>query len=180
MVVRGTMTDLRFMVTRSLEDRILEIRGEQVMVDRDLAEVYGVPTRRLNEQVKRNPRRFPADFAFRLTREETVELVANCDRFAKLKHSSVLPFAFTEHGDLEASSVLNSDRAVEMSLFVIRAFVKMRNMLAERGVFARRLAEVERKLMRHDTTLQEVYREIKALRQEAERPARRAIGFKSG
>jgi len=101
------------------------------------------------------------------------------DRFAKLQHSSVLPLAFTEHGALEASNVLKSDRSVEMSLLVIRAFVKMRDVLAERGEFARRLSEVERKLIRHDTTLQELHREIKALKADATPQPRRPFGFKA-
>ena len=96
-----------------VENRILFIRGHRVIVDTDLAEVYGVPTKRLNEQVKRNVERFPEDFAFRFTPGEKMELVAKCDRFARLKHSTVFPLAFTEHGAIIAASVLNSPRAIE-------------------------------------------------------------------
>ncbi|HZL98308.1 MAG TPA: ORF6N domain-containing protein, partial [Terriglobales bacterium] len=95
-----------------VENRILAIRGHRVMVDTDLAEVYGVPTKRLNEQVKRNAERFPEDFAFRLTLEEKMELVAKCDRFPRLKHSTVFPLVFTEHGAIMAANVLNSRRAI--------------------------------------------------------------------
>jgi len=165
--------------SRGIESRILEIRGQRVILDRDLAEVYGESTRRLNQQVSRNRQRFPTDLAFRLTKEETEELVANCNRFGNLKHSSVLPVAFTEYGALMAANVLRSERAIEMSLFVIRAFVRMREILAGRGEFARRLEAVEQKLLRHDATLQEIYREIKALRHEAAGVERTRIGFRS-
>ena len=90
---------------------ILLIRGERVILDADLARLYGVSTRRLNEQVKRNARRFPPDFTFRLTRDEKVEVVANCDHLAGLKYAKALPLALTEHGAIMAASVLNSDRA---------------------------------------------------------------------
>ena len=103
-----------------VETRILSIRGHWVMVDTDLAEVYGVPTKRLNEQVKRNADRFPVDFAFRLAPEEKIELVAKCDRFSRLKHSTAFPLVFTEHGAIIAANVLNSQRDrknVIMSVF---------------------------------------------------------------
>ena len=110
--------------TRGIESRILHIRGLRVMIDADLAELYGVTTRRLNEQVKRNIKRFPPDFVFRLSSDEKAEVVAICDHLAGLKFSKTLPYAFTEHGAIMAANVLNSARAVEMSVFVVRAFVK--------------------------------------------------------
>jgi hypothetical protein len=164
---------------RSVESRILEIRGQKVILDRDLAEVYGEKTKRLNQQVSRNLSRFPSDLVFRLTKEEVDEVVAICNHLRNLKYSRVLPMAFTEFGALQAANVLKSERAIEMSLFVVRAFVRMRYLLASHGVFARRLEAVERKLLRHDTTLQEIYREIKALRRDAEGTGKRAIGFRS-
>lgn len=167
------------MARSGIESRIVEIRGQKVILDRDLAEVYGESTKRLNQQVYRNRRRFPPDLAFRLTREETEELVANCNQFSNLKHSRVLPLAFTEYGALMAANVLRSERAIEMSLFVIRAFVRMREMLVGRGELARRLEAVERKLLRHDTTLQDIYREIRALRHETAQTPRPRIGFRS-
>ncbi len=94
------------------------------MLDADLAEVYGAPTKALNQAIKRNAERFPEDFAFRLTAEEKTELVTNCDRFARLKHSTVFPLAFTEHGAIMAASVLNSPRAIEASVYVIRALME--------------------------------------------------------
>ena len=96
----------------AIERRILLIHGQKVMLDADLADFYGVQTKRLNEQVKRNRKRFPSDFLFRLTEEERDEVVAKCDHLSRLKYSSTLPYAFTEHGAVMAASVLNSDRAI--------------------------------------------------------------------
>lgn len=120
----------RRMLMGSIEARILLLRGQKVMLDADLAELYGVETKRLNEQVRRNIERFPEDFMFRLTAEEKAEVVANCDHLAKLKYSASLPYAFTEHGALMLGNVLKSARAVEMSLRVVRAFVHLRELLA--------------------------------------------------
>ena len=113
-------------VTAHIARQILVIRGQKVMIDADLAALYDVPTKRLNEQVKRNPGRFPGDFVFALTRAERDEVVANCDHLQRLKFSPTMPFAFTEHGALMAASVLNTPRAVEESLYVVRAFVELR------------------------------------------------------
>ena len=126
-----------------VEDRILSIRGHRVMLDADLAELYGVPTKRLNEQVKRNEERFPEDFAFRLTMKEKAELVAKCDRFSRLKHSTAFPLVFTEHGAIMAANVLNSRRAIEASVCVVRAFVRMREVLATHKELVWRLDEME-------------------------------------
>jgi hypothetical protein len=109
-----------------IETKILLIRGQKVMVDADLAELYDVPTKRLNEQVKRNRARFPADFVFRLTTQEKAEVVANCDHLNRLRFSPALPYAFTEHGAIMAAAVLNSARAIEVSVYVVRAFVRLR------------------------------------------------------
>ena len=156
-----------------VEDRILSIRGHRVMVDTDLAEVYGVPTRALNQAIKRNVERFPEDFAFRLTSGEKTELVTNCDRFARLKHSTVFPLVFTEHGAIMAASVLNSPRAIEASVYVVRAFVKMREVLATHKELARRLIEMEQK---YDRQFKVVFDAIRALMEPPKIPRRR-IGF---
>ncbi len=116
--------------TESIRARILTVRSVQVMLDRDLAELYGVPTKALNQAVKRNPDRFPSEFVFVLTPEEMVELVTNCDRFSKMKHSSVPMRAFTEHGVIMLASVLRSNMATEVSVRITRAFVAMRRALA--------------------------------------------------
>ena len=118
---------------QNIESRILTIRGQKVILDADLALIYGVPTKRLNEQVKRNAKRFPDDFVFQLTAAEKAELVANCDHLARLKFSPVLPLAFTENGAVMSANVLNSPQAVRMSVFVVRAFVKMRELLGGTG-----------------------------------------------
>ena len=143
------------------------------MLDADLADLYGVTTKRLNEQVKRNAKRFPEDFAFRLTAEEKTELVANCDRFERLKHSAAFPIAFTEHGAIMAASILNSKRAVETSIYVVRAFVRMREMLVEHRGLAARLNEIERK---YDARFRVVFDAIRALMEPLKTPRRR-IGF---
>ena len=129
-----------------LERCILTIRGEKVILDLDLAALYGVTTKRLNEQVKRNAHRFPPDFAFLLTADEKAEVVANCDHLLRLKFSPVQPRAFTEHGAIMAATVLNSPRAVQMSVFVVRAFVKMRGLLTDTRELTHKLAALETEL----------------------------------
>lgn len=124
---------------------ILTIRGVQVMLDRDLAMLYGVTTKRLNEQVKRNLARFPDTFRFVLSSEEMDELVANCDRFKMMKHSSVPMCAFTEHGIIMLTSVLKSDVAVEASIRITKTFVAMRKALASVAPVRNRLETVERR-----------------------------------
>ena len=125
-----------------IENRILLIRGQKVMIDADLAELYGVPTRVLNQAVKRNSERFPEDFMFSLTPDEKPEVVTNCDHLARLKFSSSLPFAFTEHGAIMAANVLNSQRAVEASVYVVRAFVRQREMIASNKELTAKLNEL--------------------------------------
>jgi hypothetical protein len=159
-----------------IDNAILEIRGERVMLDVDLAEVYGVTTRRLKEQVRRNRERFPEGFMFELTLDEKDELVAKCDRLAALRHSSSRPYAFTEHGTVMLASVLRSKRAVDVSVFVVRAFIRMRRMLADQRQFAIKLAELERKLATHDRSFQVVFATIKQLMQPLQ-PKKKRIGF---
>ena len=161
------------------ESRILEIRGERVMLDRDLATLYGVSTTRLNEQVSRNRARFPVDFIYQLTRDELRGLISQ-NAISNKGRGGVrkLPWVFTEHGAIMAAMVVNSARAVDMSVFVVRAFVHIREQSIARGELASRLQAIERKLLRHDTSLQQIYREIRALHQApASRPLRR-IGFR--
>ena len=162
--------------TERLDSAILEIRGERVMLDYDLAAVYGVTTKALNQAVKRNRDRFPADFVFELTLDEKDELVTNCDRLATLKHSSSIPYAFTEHGAVMLASVLKSKRAMGVSVFVVRAFIRMRRMLADQRLFAIKLAELESKLATHDKNFQLVFAAIKQLMQPPE-PKKKRIGF---
>jgi len=161
-----------------IEQRILLIRGEKVIIDSDLAEFYNVPTKRLNEQVKRNKNRFPKDFMFRLTNEEKSEVVANCDHLAKLKYSKVLPYAFTEHGAIMAASVLNSTRAVEVSVFIVRAFVKIRKVITAHKELAHKIAQLERKLTDHDEKIIALVHAIQQLMKPELPPKKRRIGFR--
>lgn len=160
-----------------IENRILLIRGEKVIVDADLAEFYGVPTRRLNEQVKRNSDRFPDDFVFPMTTEEKQEVIANCDHLGKLKYSSKLPFVFTEHGAIMAANVLNSARAVEMGVFVVRAFVNLRRSIASHQELGRQLAQLEKRLIGHDQQLVSIVKAIQSLVGPKAVPKKRRIGF---
>lgn len=160
----------------SVTQRILLIRGHKVMLDADLAELYGVPTKRLNEQVKRNIERFPADFMFQLTADEKIEVVANCDHLSRLKFSPSLPYAFTEHGALMLGNVLKSLQAVEVSLLIVRTFVQIREMLSTHKELAVKLEELERKVSSHDQAIAGL---IDAIRQLMAPPVqkKRAIGF---
>jgi hypothetical protein len=156
-----------------IEDKILTIRGHKVMIDVDLAALYGVSTKRLNEQVKRNQTRFPEDFSFRLTREEKAKVVAICDHLAKLKFSAATPLVFTEHGALMAASVLNTPRAVEVSLYVVRAFVRLNQAIASHKDLVRRLDALEAKT---DARFKAVFEAIRELMTPPE-PKKRPIGF---
>ena len=131
-----------------IQNKIYEIRGQRVMLDRDLAELYGVSTGNLNKAVKRNIERFPEDFMFQLTEKEWRELVTNCDRLpATIKHSSVLPSAFTQEGVASLSGVLKSPVAVNAYLSIMRAFVAMRNYFAQTAVVSAELAEMRSRLL---------------------------------
>jgi ORF6N domain len=161
-----------------IESRILLIRGHKVMLDSDLAELYQVSTKRLNEQVKRNRDRFPADFMFRLNAEEKAEVVANCDHLNKLKFSPVRPYAFTEHGAVMLASVLNSPVAVEASIQVVRAFIRLREILATHKELARKLTELEARIEAHDEGITALFEAIRQLMEPPGKPQRR-IGFRS-
>lgn len=165
-----------------IERRIYSIRGQKVMLDASLAELYEVPTSRVNEAVKRNKERFPPDFMFQLTSDETKSLlsqfaIANGQRGGR----RTLPYAFTEHGIVMLSSVLNSPRAVQMNILVVRAFVKIREILATHKDLARKIAQLDRQQRDHGQRLAAVYSVVKQLRlrqemEEQETPKRR-IGF---
>jgi len=156
-----------------IEHSILPIRGQRVMLDADLAAIYGVTTKRLNEQVKRNRDRFPEDFMFQLTEEEKAEVVANCDHLKRLRFSPHLPYAFTEHGAIMPASVLNSPIAIQASIQVVRAFVKLRRLVATHAELARKLAALEKK---YDAQFKVVFDAIRELMTPPE-PKRRKIGF---
>ncbi len=160
-----------------IEPLIINLRGQRVILDSDLAQVYGVPTKRLNEQVKRNAERFPEDFIFRLTVTEKAEVVANCDHLQNLKFSSQLPAAFTEHGAIMAASILNSPEAVAMSVFVVRAFVQMRERLAANAEILKRLAEIDKTLLEHNDALSIIWQQLQPLLEPPPDPPKRKIGF---
>ncbi len=159
-----------------IESLILLVRGHKVMLDRDLAELYGVETRALNQAVKRNKRRFPPDFMFSLTREEIRRIsqsVTSSPKAARLKFSKSVN-AFTEHGVAMLSSVLNSDRAVQVNIEIMRAFVRLRRMLAAHKGLARRLDELEEK---YDKQFAVVFQAIRELMEPPEEPPKGQIGF---
>ncbi len=160
-----------------IEQRIFLIRGEKVVIDLDLAEFYGVPTKRLNEQVKRNRDRFPEDFIFQLTDIEKSEVVAICDHLAKLKFARSLPYAFTEHGTIMAASVLNSSRAIEVSIYIVRAFVKLRETIAQHKELSQKISRIENRLANHDQQIISLVKTIKQLINTEPLPKKRRIGF---
>ena len=145
--------------------RTLVIRGCKVMLDADLAELYGTTTKALNQGVKRNVERFPSDFIFQLSAEEKQEVVTNCDHLARLKFSDSLAYAFTEHGALMLGNVLKSSRAIEVSLIVVRAFVQLREMLSTHKELALKLEELERKTTSHDQAIAGLIDAIRSLMQ---------------
>lgn len=160
----------------AVDQTILTIRNDTVILDHDLAEVYGVTTKALNQAVKRNVQRFPSDFRFQLTSEERDEVVTNCDHLRNLKFAVALPWAFTEHGALMAATVLNSPRAVEMSVFIVRAFVRLREFARGHAEITKRLDALERRVTDHDEDLREMFNALRALLTPSPRN-NREIGF---
>jgi hypothetical protein len=164
----------------SVVSRIFLVRGQKIMLDADLAELYGVTTKRLNEQVKRNIDRFPPDFMFQLNTKEYDSLRS---QFATSKEQSgrggrrYMPYVFTEHGAIMAASVLDSERAVQVSIYVVRAFVQLREMLSSNKELARKLNELERKLTTHDRAITELIEAIRQLMTPPEPKKKRPIGF---
>jgi hypothetical protein len=170
--------------SRGIQSRILTIRKQKVILDRDLAALYGVSTSRLNEAVKRNRRRFPDDFAFQVTREELTDLISQI-AISSPGHGGIrkLAWAFTEHGAVMAANVLRSERAVQMSVFVVRAFVKMRDLLTGQRDLARKLAALEKTLTErldlHEQAISDIIQQIMSLLNPPPEPEppRKQIGF---
>ena len=162
--------------------KILLIRGKNVMIDSDLASLYGVPTKRLNEQVKRNVKRFPAHFMFQLTQEEKDKVVANCDHLKKLKYSPFLPYVFTEHGTVMLANVLNSDRSIQASIRIVEIFIKMREILLTHKDILIRLEKIEHILVGHDDKIMLIFEYLKQLektkQEELDQKNRNPIGYK--
>ena len=160
----------------TIDSLILPLRGQKIIIDADLARLYGVETKRLNEQVKRNIKRFPEDFMFKLTGEEKKELVANCDRFASLHHSTTSPNAFTEHGVLMLANVLRSTKAFEVSVQIVRAFVRLRQMVVAVPDLAKKLEDIEARLASHDQEFKDFHDMILPLLM-VNMSAKKKIGF---
>ena len=177
-----------------IETLIATVRGQKVILDANLARVYGVPTKRLNEQVRRNAQRFPQDFAFRLSEDEAMTFL--CSRSqnatgpepadmrsqiatASKRNIRFLPYAFTEHGAIMAANVLNSPQAVHLSVFIVRAFVKLREQLLGRAELEARLAQIENVLLSHDKGIRELYAKIRPLLlPPPESPPKQVAGFR--
>ncbi|MFZ5906843.1 MAG: ORF6N domain-containing protein [Nitrospirota bacterium] len=157
-----------------IDNKILFIRGHKVMLDADLADIYGVSTKCLNEQMKRNLDRFPEDFMFQLTKEGKAEVVANCNHLKKLKFSPALPYAFTEHGAIMLASVLNSAVAVRASIQIVRAFVRLREIISSSKELAKRLDDLEKK---YDSQFKVVFDAIRQLMTPPE-IRKKKIGFR--
>jgi hypothetical protein len=166
---------------KPLESLILTVRGNKVLLDADLAEIYGVPTKVFNQAVKRNAERFPEDFYFQLTLEEAETVLRSRSQIVTLKRGQnlkYLPFAFTEHGAIMAATILNSPEAVAMSVFVVRAFLQMREQLAANAAILKRLAEIDRTLLEHDSALRAIWTKLQPLLAPPPEPPRRRIkGF---
>ena len=142
-----------------------------------MAAIYGTTTKRLNQAVRRNKDRFPDDFMFQLTEDEKSEVVTNCDHLAKLKYSPHLPYAFTEHGALMAASVLNTERAIQVSVFVVRVFMRLRELVATHKELASKLKELEQRVGAHDKTIIDFMQTIKQLMEPPALKPKRRIGF---
>ena len=161
----------------NLESAIHLIRGQRVMLDSDLAAIYGVTTKRLNEQLRRNRLRFPSDFAFQLTAEELTNLRSQIATSSFHGGRRYRPWVFTEHGALMLASVLNSGIAVQASVRVVRAFVRLREMVAANAQLAAKLEELERRFDSHDQAIANLFAALKQLLEPSEPPKRREIGF---
>lgn len=174
------------------------VRGQRVMLDSDLARLYGVSTTVFNQAIRRNVSRFPADFLFQLTKEEFANLISqfvssSSERAKPLRSQNVIlkksergrhrkyrPLVFTEHGAIMAATILRSPRAVAMSVYVVRAFVQMRDALLTNAVILKQLARIDKKLLEHDVVLQDVVEKLLPLLNPPDPPAKRKIGFHEG
>lgn len=163
---------------RELERQIFVVRGQRVMLDSDLAKLYGVPTKRLNEQVRRNHERFPDDFAYQLTAQELTDLRS---QFATAKLASsksrTNPMVFTEHGVAMLSSVLRSPRAVQVNIAIMRAFVRMRQLVLTPGELVNQLIELAKTVQLHDHQIRDIADVLRHLMEPPPGPPKRKIGF---
>ncbi len=174
--------------SHSLSERIFTIRGQRVILDSDLARLYGVSTSRFNEAFKRNRKRFPDDFVFQVNREEAGALRSQIATLeggqppdtGRGRHRKYLPWVFTEHGAVMAANVLRSPKATAMSVYVVRAFVRMKDELMTSAVIFKRLAEIDKKLVTHDVILRDIYEKLRPLLAPLPEPPRKELGFHVG
>jgi len=186
-VEKGKRIELRNMTKKTnslipverVENVIFLLRSQKVIIDSDLAALYGVPTKWLNEQVRRNKERLTPDFMFQLTKKEKEQVVANCDHLQNMKFSPNLPYAFTEHGSVMAASVLNSESAVAVSVYVVRAFIKLRQMLAPYKELTKKLEQLEKKLQAHDKQIVTLDQAIRLLMPPPDAKPKKPFGFYS-
>jgi len=169
-------------MSEDLQLKIYAIRNQPVVLDSDLAKAYGVETKVFNQAFKRNRKRFPEQFAFQVTDDEWDNLrsqIVTLKAAGRGRHRKYLPWVFTEHGALMSATILNSDRAVAMSVYVIRAFVKMREQLMANTAILKRLSKIEKSLMNHDQALWDIYQKLLPLLQPPPEKPNRPIGFHS-
>lgn len=162
------------MPSERIEHKILVIRNEKVMIDSDLAELYGVTTKVLNQAVKRNIDRFPKDFMFRLNTQEKEDVVTNCDHLQRLKFASTLPYVFTEHGAIMLASVLNSPIAIQTSIQIVRVFIQLREIAVSHKELAQKLKRLEKK---YDSQFKMVFDAIRELMKPPSEKQKKQIGF---
>lgn len=171
------MAESEIIPVERIPQSICLIRGRRAIIDADLALMFDVPTKVLNQAVKRNIERFPEDFMFQLTKDEKEEVVTNCDHLRQLKYSPSLPYAFTEHGAIMAANVLNSQKAIITSVYIVRAFVRLREMLLAHKELAHKLVELESRIDKHDRAIVTLITAIKELMEPPPVKPRGRIGF---
>lgn len=158
--------------------KIIVLRDKKVMIDRDIAELYGVTTKRLNEQVKRNLKRFPDDFMFQITKEEKGELILQFEHLNGLKFSPVLPYVFTEHGAVMLASVLNSEKAIEVNIQIVRVFTQIRQMLTDNTELRLEIEKIKKKMDNHSKNIEVIFQYLDELLEKKEKPnVRKQIGY---
>ncbi len=161
-----------------IEKRILIIRGHRVLIDSDLAELYGVTTKRLREQLRRNKERFPEEFAFQLNQMDRLEVAAKCGHLNNIRLSAQLPYAFTEHGVVMAATILNTPKATEMSIHIVKTFVKMKEAMLVNKKVAQKLIELESKINAHDEEIKTLFETLRNLLEPVLPKNRKKIGLK--
>jgi len=173
-----TKKDSQIMVPDEvIMNKIYLIRGKKVMISNDLAELFGVTTKRLNEQVKRNMKRFPKHFMFQLTEQEKDKVVANCDHLQNLKYSPYLPYVFTEHGTVMLANILNSDRAIQASIRIVEIYIRMRKLILTNKDLLLKIDQLEKRIGSQDQKIAQVFKYLKQFIDVQQKP-RKQIGYK--